>query len=282
MRDHTQSETLSDTSKFWLARGLFAVLLMAAWYAGGAGIAAAADGAALFEAKCAACHSVGGGQKFGPDLKDVVAKRGKEWTASAIMDPKSAGLGPSMPMLGVSQPEAEAITAYLQGAQAGTTAAKASADAAAGATPEEIRVGQRLFEGRVRFANGGPACNACHHVNLRGTAGGGILAADLTDSFERAGAEGLTAMLTETPFPVMLAAYDGKALTPAEIRALVGFLQHARADTASHSASNQGWSLFSGGVGGVIVLTGFFSLIGGRRKKRCVNQDIYDRQLESE
>jgi len=64
---------------------------------GEAGIAVAADGKALFEAKCGACHSVGGGPKVGPDLKGVVARRGKEWTILAIVDPAKAGLGPSMP-----------------------------------------------------------------------------------------------------------------------------------------------------------------------------------------
>ena len=40
--------------------------------------------------------------------------------------------------------------------------------------------------------------------------------------------------------------------------------------------------MFSAGVGGVVVLLGIFSLAGRRRKKRAVNQDIYDRQIKSE
>ncbi|MBI2294126.1 MAG: hypothetical protein HYU73_28065, partial [Betaproteobacteria bacterium] len=43
-----------------------------------------------------------------------------------------------------------------------------------------------------------------------------------------------------------------------------------------------GLRMFSAGVGGVIVLAGIFSLAGRRRKNRCVNQDIYDRQIRSE
>ena len=43
-----------------------------------------------------------------------------------------------------------------------------------------------------------------------------------------------------------------------------------------------GWRMFSAGVGGVVVLVGIFSLAGRRRKKRSVNQEIYDRQIKSE
>lgn len=285
MPNHVQQKTSRHASRSWSGPKLFSAVFVAACYASSASVAAAADGAALFEAKCAACHSVGGGPKFGPDLKDVVAKRGQEWTIRAIIDPARAGLGPNMPMLGVTEPEAEAISAYLQGGHTGNAAApkaQPAMQAAASATPEEIQLGQKLFEGRARFANGGPACNACHNVNHDGVSGGGVLAADLTASFSRAGAQGLAAMLENAPFPVMQLAYEGKALSREEIHALIGFLQSADKDAAAQQPGNPGWKMFLGGVGGVIVLAGFFALIGGRRKKRCVNQDIYDRQLESE
>jgi mono/diheme cytochrome c family protein len=252
-------------------------------------VAATADGKALFEAKCAACHSVGGGPKLGPDLRGVAARRGKEETILAIVDPAKAGLGPSMPRLGLTQPEAEAISAYLDGNAAGASAAagkeppaQAATDAAAEATPEQVSLGQKLFDGSVRFANGGAACVACHNVNHETVTAGGNLAADLTRSFSRAGHEGLSAMLANAPFPVMRAAYEGKTITPEEIRALAGFLQRAEKESATQQAGNHGLRLFFGGAGGVVLLAGFFSLIGTRRKKRSVNQDIYDRQVRSE
>ena len=149
------------------------------------------------------------------------------------------------------------------------------------ATPEEIRLGQKLFEGSVRFTKGGPACNACHHVNHQALGAGGILASDLTLSFSRVGRQGLDAILAEAPFPVMQVAYAGKAVNPEEIRALAGFLQRAETEAAAQPDTGHGWRLFFGGAGGVVVFAGFFALIGGRRKKRSVNQDIYDRQIKS-
>lgn len=280
-----QAEKSGGVSRPWSWRKLFGVLLAAGWCAGCAGIAVAADGAALFEAKCGACHSIGGGPKLGPDLKGVVAKRGKEGAILAIFDPAKAGLPPSMPNLGLSRPEAEAISAYLEGKEAGAgkePPAAAAKEAAADATPEEIALGQKLFEGSARFVKGGPACNACHHLNSATVTGGGTLAADLTHSFSRAGKQGLESMVANAPFPVMQVAYEGKAVSPEEIRALTGFLQRAEKESVSQQAGSYGWRMFFGGAGGVVVLAGFFTLIGGRRKKRCVNQDIYDRQVKSE
>ncbi len=285
MRNHAQAGTPGDVSRFLSWRSLFGALLAAACCASGASVAVAADGGALFDAKCGACHSVGGGPKAGPDLKGVFAKRGKESAILAIVDPAKAGLAPSMPNLGLTRPEAEAIGVYLQGKETGAgkePPAQAAKAAAEEATPEQISLGQRLFEGSVRFANGGPACNACHHVSHQGVAAGGMLAADLTRSFSRAGNEGLDSMVANAPFPVMQVAYEGKAVTPGEIRALAGFLQRAEKESASPQAASYGWRMFFGGAGGVVVLAGFFALIGGRRKKRSVNQDIYDRQVKSE
>jgi hypothetical protein len=230
---------------------------------------------------------VGGGPKVGPDLKGLAARRGKDGAMLAMLDPAKAGLGPSMPNLGLSRSDAESIIAYLDakgvgGAAAADKEAAAPAAAALETTPEEIRLGQKLFEGSVRFVNGGPACNACHHVNYQGVSGGGILAADLTQSFSRMGKQGLESMLAEAPFPVMQFAYAGKTIKPEEIRALTGFLQRTEKEGDPQQTGNHGWSLFFGGAGGVVVLAGFFSLAGGRRKKRSVNQDIYDRQIKSE
>jgi hypothetical protein len=189
----------------------------------------------------------------------------------------------------VTRSEAEAISAFLEGKETGGSAAagteptaQAAKETEAEATPLEISLGQKLFEGSVRLANGGPACNACHQVSQGAVSGGGVLAADLTHSFSRMGKEGFGAILANAPFPVMQIAYEGKAINPEEVRALAGFLQRAETEDVSPKPGSYGWRMFFGGAGGVVVLAGFFSLIGGRRKKRCVNQDIYDRQVKSE
>ena len=112
--------------------------------------------------------------------------------------------------------------------------------------------------------------------------GGGVLAAELTLVFSRMGKQGLSAMIAGNPFPVMQAAYAGKEFSEKEIHALVAFLQHVDQEHARQMPKEWGWRMFSAGAGGVIVLLGIFSLAGRGRKKGCVNQDIYDRQIKSE
>lgn len=271
-------------------RRLICAALAAAFCAGSA--AMAQDGKALFETKCAVCHNIGGGPKVGPDLQGVVARRGNDGTVAAVMDPAKAGLKPAMPNLGVAKKDAEAIAAYLGqmlGA-AGTAAAGKEAPAAQPAakqtavegTPAEIQLGGDLFQGKVRFANAGPSCNACHHVASEAHLGGGVLASELTLVFSRLGKQGVSAILGSSPFPVMGAAYAGKEFTEKEINALVAFLQHVDQEHARQMPKEWGWRMFSAGAGGVIVLLGIFALAGRGRKKRCVNQDIYDRQIQSE
>jgi len=162
--------------------------------------------------------------------------------------------------------------------------AQAAMESAAEPTPDEIRRGQDLFDGKVRFAGKGVSCNACHHVHHDAILGGATLSTDLTLAFSRMGKEGLRAILGNAPFPAMQAAYEGKALTADEIHALAGFLQHAdkQQQTSDRQPIDVGLRMFGAGAAGVVVLLGFFSLIGRRRKKRSVNQDIFDRQVKSE
>ena len=112
--------------------------------------------------------------------------------------------------------------------------------------------------------------------------GGGILARELTTVFSKMGGEGVRAILGGPPFPVMQAAYKGMPFTDEETRALVGFLQQADKEHAYQQPRDYGWGLFGAGAGGIAVLMGFYSVVGRRRKKGSVNQDIYDRQIKSE
>ena len=107
-------------------------------------VANAADsdaGKQIFQEKCVACHTVGGGPLVGPDLNGVTAKRPREWLAQWIAapdamlakkDPVATELlsqwrNVPMPNQGLSASDVTAILAYLE-----TTAAQPSAPAAAG------------------------------------------------------------------------------------------------------------------------------------------------------
>lgn len=255
----------------------------------------------IFQQRCSACHSIGEGRRVGPDLAGVNNRRSEAWLLKFIKSPQAViNSGDKdalalfeqfkmvMPDQALSDDEIKGVLAHIKtagGPPAGdkeTTPSTAPSAAEAPPTQDEIRLGQNLFQGKVRFSNGGPSCISCHHVKNDAVIGGGILAKDLTSVFSRMGGPGVRAILGGPPFPVMQAAYQGKAFTPDEIRALVGFLQNADKEHAFQQPRDYGLRLFNAGVGGAIILLGMYSVVGSRRKKESVNQAIYDRQVKSE
>lgn len=68
-----------------------AILLLLLPAAGRAGEAPSEfqKGAALFQSKCSKCHTVGKGDRVGPDLKGVTVRRSPEWLAAFIAKPSA-------------------------------------------------------------------------------------------------------------------------------------------------------------------------------------------------
>lgn len=258
------------------------------------------SGQDIFQQKCAACHTVGGGKRVGPDLQGVTQRRAHAWLTRWIREPdKMLSEGDAqatqlfkeynnvpMPNLALTEADVAALVAYLETALKDGAPTAASTESATVAVPEpttaDVELGRNLFQGTARFANGGPSCTSCHHVKNDAVIGGGILARELTTVFSRMGGDGVRAILGGPPFPVMQAAFKGKPFTENETRALVGFLQHADKEHAYQQPRDYGWGLFVSGGAGAAVLMGFFGIVGRRRKKRSVNQDLYDRQDKSE
>ena len=299
-----------EASTLCLRRSTFVgALLVAGSLIGSLSAVAQESGAQLFEGSCSACHSIGEGREVGPDLKGVSERRSEDWLLKAIRsfqslaksgDKDAAALIAEykmrMPDQSLSEAQIRKILAHIKEAGSAPAAAAPQAPALAAAAqtpgappaavaaadPETIQLGADLFSGKVRFANGGPSCNACHYVASDSQLGGGLLAAELTLVFSRLGKQGVNAILSGNPFPVMQTAFAGKEFSPKEIDALVSFLQHVDQEHARQMPKEWGWRMFSAGTGGVIVLAGIFLLVGRRRKKKGVNQDIFDRQIKSE
>jgi mono/diheme cytochrome c family protein len=303
MRDQRQQGTTRNASALLFWRGMSGALLVAGWLSGSQPASAQESGKQIFQQSCAACHSIGAGRLVGPDLKGVSDKRPEDWLLKFIKssdklvksgDKVATALFEEfkmpMPDQALSDDQIKKVLTHIKdtgggaatGKETATASAPAAKEPAAEGTPAEIQLGGDLFEGKVRFANGGPSCNACHHVSSDAHLGGGVLAAELTLVFSRMGKQGVSAILGSSPFPVMGAAYAGKEFSEKEISALVSFLQHVDKEHARQMPKEWGWRMFSAGAGGVVVLLGIFTLAGRGRKKRCVNQDIYDRQIKSE
>jgi cytochrome c2 len=297
-----------------LQRAWFLVLLFSLF---GVNVhAASADsGIEVFErGVCNACHTIGGGKLVGPDLVGINQRRSREWLVSFIRSPQSVIRsgdvdaialldefdGIVMPDAMISDDEILTILNYIAAQSLGSASdeiAPASENVQAAGVPPaisdgapidtaadtaaQITLGQELFQGTVRFANGGPTCNACHDIADDAILAGGILARELTDVFNRMGGPGVQAILGRPPFPVMEAAYADQPLTEQEITALVAVLRYAAETGDQRLPRDYGLGLFTSGVAGAGLIFGSCSLIWRTRKRASVNQSIYDRQIKS-
>jgi len=273
---------------------------------------AQASGETDFTTYCGACHSIGQGRLVGPDLAGVHDRRSQDWLERFVKssqsliksgDAQAVAIAAEfnnmiMPDAIISEAQIKDVLSYIQGAGSGAVAAGAT-EAAGGETaaapavetvPEpvaaplseaDIKLGRELFEGSQRLENGGPACNACHHVLHDAVMGGGILAKELTKAFSRMGVPGLKAIIGSAPYPVMQAAYEDKALTEEEVAGLVTFLQYADAEEYNQLPRDYGMGLFLTGIVGAAILFILFGIVWRGRKTGSVNQAIYDRQIKS-
>jgi len=255
-------------------------------------------GEQVFNTICFACHTIGGGRLIGPDLAGVHEKRSQEWLEKFVKSSQSminAGDADAVALFeeysSLLMPDAVAtdeqirqVLIYIESQSSGvmpSAVVDEPVTLAEPATEEEILAGQELFQGNLRFVNGGSACNACHEVRNDAVIGGGILAAELTTVFSRMGGAGVTAILGRAPFPVMQAAYEDHALTEDEVTALVAFLEYADSEQYNQLPRDYGLGLFVSGTVGAGVMFLFFAFIWRGRKKGSVNQAIYDRQIRS-
>ncbi|PKP47904.1 MAG: hypothetical protein CVT95_05075 [Bacteroidetes bacterium HGW-Bacteroidetes-12] len=266
----------------------------------------AQDGATLFKQNCSACHSIGKGKLVGPDLKGVNTKRSEAWIISFVKNAQAFGekdadakaiiaeYGYPMPNQNVTDADIKAIITHIaenspaEVAQTTETAApvvETPADPAldpANASQEDILAGLVLFSGEHRLTNGGPSCLTCHNVQHKDLIAGGLLAKDLTKVYERLGAAGINGMLSAPPFPAMAASYKDNPLTEKEIFQLSAFFNDVAVNTIyqPQRAYNDNLLLYGGG-GAFLTIILVISLVFIERKRKCVKEDIYKRQIKA-
>lgn len=82
-----------------------------------AGAAWAADGKEIYDAKCKACHSIGGVggpmAKMGGPLDGVGSKRDEAWLKAYFADPHSKIPESKMPKMKLSDDDWAAVTKYM-------------------------------------------------------------------------------------------------------------------------------------------------------------------------
>jgi protein SCO1 len=94
-------------------------------------------GQSMYKKVCAPCHTIGVGDRVGPDLRGITARREHDWLVSFIMDPEKLRArkdplalalaakypGVRMPRLGIPKKDATDLVAYLEAETAKLTAA---------------------------------------------------------------------------------------------------------------------------------------------------------------
>ena len=257
--------------------------------------ARAQDTEAFFNQYCAACHTIGGGRLIGPDLKNVTDRQDRFWLQMFVLDPEDVvGLGdPYAKRIveeagGIVMPHISEVTPQIAEALLDFIEAKSRADGAAAPddetayrslTPEEVERGRRFFLGAATLSSGAAPCFSCHTTQGAGAPGGGRFGPDLSQVFERLeGRKALGAWLAAPPTPTMRASYVSGALTPAEVSALVAFLEAEAAAGGSATWRSVLQLLLFGASGMAIALVAVGCV--WRRRFRAVRRPLVDESRE--
>ena len=267
--------------------------------------AGAETGKETFAKMCVSCHAPDGGgvPALGPNLTDDCFLHGaSEAEIRAVVangSPTNSMMIGFEPQIGVES--VQAVAQYVHGligtnveggrecqeagsdagAKAGAVAAPEAApapEAAAPALEGDIDRGSKLFQGLIRFENGGPSCISCHTVRNDAVISGGSLGKDITEKVTVASGAMVGGFVQSKP--VMQKAFADSPLTEQEQADLAAFL----ADTYEQGQSmpgDTGIKLALSGVAGTVLLLGLYTMLWGRRKRFSVNRDIYDRQIKS-
>ncbi len=264
----------------------------------------AQDGATLFKNNCGMCHKFGA-RLVGPDLTNITQRRSKEWLHKFIKSSQSVVKSGDkeavaifnefnqtvMPDQNVSDAQIDEILKYIE--ENSASVASTTAEQQEPPQPAEpeitdkqafaqlVEKGAKLFDGRNRFQNGGSTCISCHNVNSYAVTGGGSLAKDLTDVYTRIGEEGIKGVLSGLPFPAMKNAFEKHPITEEESVAIAAFLRQVAKESHETVPFDYASLLVWGGIPGIIILLGIYSIIWYNRKKRTINHSIYSRQIKS-
>ncbi|MCP3057941.1 cytochrome c [Myxococcus sp. K38C18041901] len=235
----------------------------------------ARQGAQLFTQRCATCHSMGEGDRIGPDLHGVLERREEAWVTRFMKspgalidsgDPVATELlakfnGVRMPDQALSDAERDSLFAFIRDCtQKGMGGCKPSPAEKMGtdATPEEVARGRRLFEGAEPLKNGGAACIGCHDVRGLGVAGGGTLGPNLTFAFARMGEKGMRPALAKLEGPMMGPLYAKAQLDEEEQYAIKAYLADVSRDGSRPRADRDFFYL---GLVGMAAVLGFIGVM---------------------
>jgi mono/diheme cytochrome c family protein len=201
------------------------------------------EGQTLFGARCYSCHNVGSGDKQGPDLKGVTARRTRDWlhefvNGPAAMNAKGDATAKQlftkftatvMPDQALAPQQVDSILMMIEDlTNKNQVFVPAGAKLSRAILPADVDGGWKFFTGRERLRNGGAACISCHSIKGVGSLGGGTLGPDLTGVNLKYRDPELISILQNPNFPTMSTVFAAHALTDEEIVQLFALFQNAK------------------------------------------------------
>ena len=228
----------------------------------------------LFARKCTSCHTVGKGDRVGPDLKGALDRRGQPWVErfvaapSAMLDSdaQARGLltrfnGVRMPDLGLTAEQVAGLATLIGACSAAPCDLQGKFVPVTALTPEQTALGRDLFTGRQALRNRAAACITCHTARGSGASiAGGTFAKDLTNVYARLGDQGLDSALRAPAFRVMGKVFEARPLAEDEALALRAFLYDTnRGDAGADEALSLPLSALVMALVGLGLLNAFWS-----------------------
>ncbi len=185
----------------------------------------------LYVQNCSGCHTVGGGELTGPDLKDV-----STWSQNDLFPAvkrMEKEVGP------LTDEEIQSLVDFLKTPDAGERVkaeeAKVSMKFLSQMSPADSELGKELFFGEKSFENKGLACISCHGIS---DYQGGHLGPDLTGIYKKMGETALVSANEKASFKIMRAAYKDHAITKQEALHLTEFMKKVSEDPKTASEFN--------------------------------------------
>lgn len=182
------------------------------------------ESAEYFFYRCAACHTVGGGQLTGPDLN-----KSRQWADS---DLKAAVKRMEKNVGALSQAQIDTIVDFLKDPDVTnritTQKQKIAKKLQAELPPPSFEIGQRIFMGKKALMNKGPACVHCHSFAGKG----GSLGPDLTRIKDKIPGIGLQSAIESANFKIMRPIYEKQKITKEESLHLSEYLGNPEKLTA--------------------------------------------------
>jgi mono/diheme cytochrome c family protein len=226
----------------WLSVPIMVVISVFTVYLAGCSSrynAAALDGQSIFVANCNACHTIGGGNLAGPDLKGVTEQQSQEWLVNFISNPDGVITSGDptakkllrennyvvMPNMGLTTQQILAVLNYIKAESSLTVRPTPIATQGINLPQGNAANGEAIFLGYSPLKNGAPFCIGCHRIDDTGLLGGGTLGPDLSNAYTVYGEAGLDGILSNLPFLTMRPIYANNSFTDQEKADLLAFMK---------------------------------------------------------